>query len=89
MKTASKKTFKVGDRVKTIKATRHGMIRAGEVGTVIEVRDDGTMLAGVSVEFLKAPHPIVARALGMDPNKKEPFACLFPFTSVNRQIDHA
>lgn len=31
-------TFRVGDVVKTLKATRHGMIAKGVTGVVVEVR---------------------------------------------------
>lgn len=79
--------FKVGDRVRTRKATRHWMIEAGVIGVVVEVRNDESMLSGVTVEFMKKPHPAIAAALCMDPSKEEPFRCLFPLSSVSRQIE--
>ena len=74
-------TLKVGDKVRLTKATRHKMIPAGEVGRVVEIRDDGKFggrLDGVTVEFMRKPDPRIARIFGADPNVAEPFLCLFP-----------
>jgi hypothetical protein len=81
--------FNIGDRVRTIKATRHSMIGRGEVGIVMEVRRNGTVTDGVSVEFMRKPDPIIAKVFGKDPNTPEPFRCLFPLTSAARQIELA
>ncbi len=70
-------TIKIGDKVRLTKDTRHGMVKAGAIGEVTEINESG-FSAGVVVRFMKLPHPVVARAFGADPNKPEPFNCLFP-----------
>src|SRR5262245_40818075 len=68
---------KVGDRVRLLKASRHGMIPAGTVGTVVEIRTGGAA-SGISVEFMRAPSPQIARIFGKVPGVAEPFRCLYP-----------
>lgn len=61
------------------------MVRAGEVGTVVEIQQGVSQYSdGITVEFMMAPSAIVARALGIDPAKKEPFRCLFPHSATGR-----
>jgi len=70
--------LKVGDRVRLFKATRHNMLPAGAEGEVVEIRRDGTPAEGVTVRFLRKPHPYVAKLFGDDPDNEQPFLCLFP-----------
>lgn len=39
--------FKVGDKVKLTKNTRHSMVKAGAIGTVVEVQADGGIVASL------------------------------------------
>ena len=72
-------TLEVGQRVRLLKATRHNMIPAGEIGVVVEIRATGSRYTdGVSVEFMRKPSPQIARMFGKNPNEAEPFRCLFP-----------
>lgn len=71
--------FKIGDKVRLTKATRHGMVAKGQVGTVVEIREEGnTYTDGIVVEFMVAPSPAIARMFGKTPGVAEPFRCLFP-----------
>jgi hypothetical protein len=66
------------------------MIPAGEMGTVVEVRNGvNAYTDGVTVEFLRAPSPRIAVSLGLDPNRREPFRCLFPHSAVARMLARA
>lgn len=78
--------FKIGDTVKTLKNTRHGMIAKGTVGVVVEVRSSVGYSDGITVEFLRKPSPIIAAMFGKNPDVAEPFRCLFPLASANSQI---
>jgi hypothetical protein len=71
-------TFKVGDRVRLVKAARHNMIEAGAVGVVVEITTDG-VIPGVSVEFMRVPDARIARMFGKPVGMPEPFRCRFPF----------
>ncbi len=71
--------LRVGDRVRLTRATRTGMVPAGSIGTVVEIRDAGKKCTdGVSVEFMRLPTPRIARMFGNDPAVPQPFRCLFP-----------
>lgn len=83
-------TFKVGDRVRTSRPLQAGLVPAGSVGVVVEVRTNGSRYSdGVSAEFMVKPHPHIARIFGDDPNVAKPTRLLFPHTSVSQQIELA
>ncbi len=87
MKTTKKiaaPALKVGDQVRLLKATRHNMIPAGAIGTVEEIRENGSQYTnGVSVRFPCEPHPTILR---MFPDAERTMRCLFPTVAVARSL---
>jgi hypothetical protein len=79
--------MKVNDKVKLLKTTRHGMVKAGAIGRVVEIRNKGCEYTdGVAVEFMVLPTPMIARMFGEDPKTPKPYNCLFPHKAVARSL---